>query len=146
MKLKKTFGQQTIGSRGSPPATPQTVNIYTIVAGSELTPVPIEGVKKMGAKTLPTEADNNSTWIPLINKQAPANLDETNCKGVGVAQRVDDGTLILIWNGQESAVTTDLTMNETIGAFRGLQSPYIDNTVSPAVSGNQLFYLPTYRI
>lgn len=140
MKQIQKFGHKTVGGGGGGSAQAK-VNLYQLVAGKELSPVPYEGLKKV-AGTLPTVDDPTSEWIEKIDIDTP--IIETD--GVGVARRMDDYTLFLVWGGQESTINTDMINGQLFYAFSTVQSPYLDTTVTPNISGFQSFLIPTTKV
>jgi hypothetical protein len=140
-KFYKSYGVPAVAGGSDGGGTTPEVHLFQIVAGKELTPVPYEGVKKVSI-TIPTTEDDTSEWIEKIDVDTP--IIETD--GVAVARKMDDNTLVLIWNGTESTVQTDMINGTILFSFSQVNSPYLDTTVSPNVYGSQTFYIPSNKV
>ena len=93
--------------------------------------------------------------FPKINPLAPTNLDDARCKGVAVGVNIQTLVPALLWNGTVdpsitdgtsygSVISSDILINEMIGAYQSVSAPWYDAMSTP-VSGMQTFYLPALK-
>jgi hypothetical protein len=123
------------GAGGVASVAESKVNIYQVMEGTELSPVPVVGIKKVNTE-LPASVD----FIGPLSAPIP----DTLVDGMGIATNVQSSEAVLVWNGLESIISSDLAINDRLVAYTTKSAAYYDQTED--VSGSYKFYIPSFRV